>query len=54
MCVPHPLSQINTLRYPSHAPVRRFLFRALGKFRLNQRDYRKSFSGLQANAGQAY
>lgn len=37
-----PLSRINTLRYPSSKPVRKFLSQAVAKFGL-QRDYTKYF-----------
>jgi hypothetical protein len=50
----YPLTKINTIRYPSDKPVRRFLMRVLGKFSLSERDYRKFLPGLEAYAGQAY
>ena len=36
-----PISRINTLRFPSTRPILRFVFRALAKFGLARRDYRK-------------
>lgn len=49
-----PLSRINTLRYPSHKPVRRFATRVLAKFGLAQRDYRKHLGSLEAYAGNTW
>lgn len=46
----YPLSKINTLRYPSDKPVRRFATRALAKLGF-RRDYRKYLGGLEAYAG---
>ena len=46
-----PLSRLNTLRFPSTRPVLRFLFRALAKFGLAQRDYRKAFGRLEPYSG---
>ena len=42
-----PLSRINTLRFPSTKPVRRFPSRALAKVGLAQRDYKEHLGGLQ-------
>ncbi len=49
----YPLSKINTLRYPSHKPVRRFVMRALAKLGAAQRDYRKHLGELEPYAGHA-
>jgi len=49
----YPLSKINKLRYPSDKPLRRFASRALAKFGLAYRDYRKYLRGLEAYAGHA-
>ncbi len=49
----YPLSKINTLRYPSDKPVRRFATRALAKLGLAERDYRKYLRGLEAYSGHA-
>lgn len=49
----YPLSKINTLRYPSDKPIRRFAARALAKVGLAQRDYRKYLPGLDAYSGHA-
>lgn len=46
-----PISRLNTLRFPSTRPVLRFVFRALAKFGLAQRDYRKHFDGLEPYSG---
>lgn len=46
-----PISRLNTLRFPSTRPGLRFLFRALAKFGLAQRDYRKHFAGLEPYSG---
>jgi hypothetical protein len=46
-----PLSRLNTIRYPSTKPVRRFIFRALAKIGLAKRDYRKYFGGLEPYSG---
>jgi hypothetical protein len=48
-----PLSKINTLRFTSDKPVRRFASRALAKFGLAQRDYRKHLGSLDPYAGDA-
>ncbi len=49
----YPLSKINTLRYTSDKPVRRFLSRALAKIGLAQRDYRAYLGRLDPYAGDA-
>lgn len=46
-----PLSRINTLRFPSTRPILRFVFRALAKMGLAQRDYRKHLDGLEPYSG---
>jgi hypothetical protein len=48
-----PISRINTLRFPSHKPVRRFALRVLAKLGLAQRDYRKYLRGLEPYSGSA-
>jgi hypothetical protein len=49
----YPLSKINTLRYTSDKPVRRFASRALAKLGRAQRDYRTYLGDLQPFAGDA-
>jgi hypothetical protein len=49
----YPLSKINTLRFTSDKPIRRFSSRVLAKLGLAQRDYRKYLGGLEAYAGDA-
>jgi hypothetical protein len=49
----YPLSKINTLRFTSDKPVRRFASRVLAKLGLAQRDYRKYLGRLEAYAGDA-
>jgi hypothetical protein len=49
-----PLSRINTVRFPSHKPVRRFAARALAKLGMARRDYRKHLVGLDAYAGNTW
>ena len=49
----YPLSKINTLRYPSHKPIRRLASKALGKLGLATRDYRDYLGSLQPYAGHA-
>jgi hypothetical protein len=46
-----PLSRLNTIRYPSDKPVRRFMFRALARIGLAQRDHRKYLGGLEPYSG---
>jgi hypothetical protein len=48
-----PLSKINTVRYTSDKPVRRFVFRALAKLGMARRDYRKHLGLLEPYAGDA-
>jgi hypothetical protein len=49
----YPLSKINTVRFTSDKPLRRFASRALAKLGLAQRDYRKHLGGLEPYAGDA-
>jgi hypothetical protein len=49
-----PLSTMNTLRFPSNQPVRRFVFRALAKLGMAQRDYRKYLENLEPYAGSTW
>ena len=49
-----PISRVNTLRYPSTRPVLRFIFRALAKFGLGQRDYRKHLGKLDPYSGNTW
>ena len=49
-----PLSRINTIRYPSTLPVQRFIFRALAKFGLAQRDYRRHLGGMEPYSGHTW
>jgi hypothetical protein len=49
-----PLARTNTLRFPSTRPVLRFLFRALAKTGLAQRDYRKYLGDLEAYSGNTW
>lgn len=49
-----PLSRINTLRFPSTRPLLRFVFRALAKAGLAQRDYRRHLGGLEPYAGHTW
>jgi hypothetical protein len=46
-----PISRINTLRYQSDKPVRRFAVRALAKLGLAQRDHGKYLGSLEPYAG---
>jgi hypothetical protein len=46
-----PISRINTLRFPTDKPIRRFAFRALAKVGLANRDYRKYLEGLEPYSG---
>lgn len=48
------LSRINTLRFPSTRPVLRFVFRALAKAGLAQRDYRKHLGNLEPYSGNTW
>lgn len=49
----YPLSKINTLRYTSDKPIRRFVARGLAKFGFAQRDYRNYLGDLEPYAGDA-
>jgi len=49
-----PISRINTVRYPTTRPVRRFVFRALARLGLGQRDHRKYLGGLQPCSGHTW
>jgi len=49
-----PLSRINTLRFPSDKPVRRFAARALAKLGLARRNYRKCLGGLEPYSGNTW
>jgi len=49
-----PISRINTIRYPSTRPVLRFIFRALAKMGLAQRDHRKHLGGLEPYSGHTW
>lgn len=46
-----PISRINTVRYPSDKPVRRFAWRALAKLGLGERDHRECLKGLEPYSG---
>jgi len=46
-----PISRINTVRFQSTKPVRRFAARALAKLGLAQRDYRKYLGSLEPYSG---
>jgi hypothetical protein len=46
-----PISRINTLRFQSNKPVRRFVVRGLARVGLAQRDYRKHLRGLEPYSG---
>jgi hypothetical protein len=49
-----PISRVNTLRFPSTRPILRFLFRALGKIGLAQRDYTKHLGDLRPYSGHTW
>jgi hypothetical protein len=49
-----PLSRINTLRFPSTRPVLRFIFRALAKMGLAQRDHKKHLGHLEPYSGRTW
>ena len=49
-----PLSRINTLRYPTTQPVRRFIFRALAKVGLAKRNFQKYNKGMLAYSGNTW
>jgi Core-2/I-Branching enzyme len=46
-----PISRLNTLRYPSTKPVRRFAMRLLAKVGMARRDYRKYLGHLKPYSG---
>jgi hypothetical protein len=48
-----PLFRINTVRYPSNMPVRRFAARVLAKMGFAQRDHRKYLGNLEPYSGGA-
>jgi hypothetical protein len=48
-----PLSKINTIRYTSDKPIRRFAFRVMARLGLAQRDWRKYLEKLEPFAGDA-
>ena len=48
-----PLSRINTIRYPSNKPIRRFAARVLARLGLAQRDCGKYLNGLEPYSGSA-
>lgn len=49
----YPMARINTVRYTSDLPVRRFIFRLLAKGSLAQRDCRRHLGTLKPYAGDA-
>jgi len=49
-----PLSRINTVRFPSTKPVRRFAARALAKAGLATRDYRDHLGDLEVYSGNTW
>jgi hypothetical protein len=49
-----PLSRVTTLRFPTTRPVARFIFRALAKFDLAQRDYKKHLGDLDPCGGNTW
>jgi hypothetical protein len=49
-----PMSRLNTLRFPPTRPILRFVFRALAKVGLAQRDYRKYLGVLQPYSGHTW
>jgi hypothetical protein len=49
-----PLSRINTLRFPVRRPVWRFVFRALAKLGLAQRNYKRYFGTLEPYSGHTW
>jgi hypothetical protein len=46
-----PISRFDTIRYPSHKPIRRFIYRALAKIGLARRNHRKYLGGLEPYSG---
>jgi Core-2/I-Branching enzyme len=49
-----PLSRINTLRFPSNKPIRRFAVRVLAKLGMAQRDYRKYLGSIDLYSGSTW
>jgi hypothetical protein len=49
-----PLSRINTVRFQSGKPIRRFVMRGLAKLGLGQRDYRKYLGNTEAYSGSTW
>ena len=49
-----PISRFTTIRYPVRQPVARFAFRALAKFGLARRDYRKHLRELEPYGGNTW
>jgi hypothetical protein len=49
-----PISRINTRRFPSDRPVRRFLFKILARLGLAKRDYARFLVGLDPYAGNTW
>jgi core-2/I-Branching enzyme len=49
-----PISRINTLRFQSTAPVRRFVVRVLARLGLAERDYRKYLGSLEPYSGSTW
>jgi hypothetical protein len=49
-----PISRINTLRFQSIKPLRRFATRAMAKIGLAQRDYKKYLGSLEPYAGNTW
>jgi hypothetical protein len=49
-----PISRINTLRFQSNKPIRRFGAKVLARLGLAQRDYRKYLGGLEPYAGSTW
>jgi hypothetical protein len=49
----YPVSRINTLRFTSDKPIRQFVMRALAKFGLAARNYKKHLGRLEPYAGDA-
>jgi hypothetical protein len=48
-----PISKINTIRYTSDKPIRRFAFKMMARLGLAQRDWRKYLGELEPFAGDA-
>jgi hypothetical protein len=49
-----PLDRLDTVRYPTTRPVRRFVFRALAKAGLGRRDHRKYLGSLEPYSGNTW